>query len=109
MTKVEVTTDRKGRFLVQVTHREAFEDLFEIAQHEARFENRRDAERLADKVQSAMTEAFPFTLRPLDEARWNFVSSAYDSRYKAPAPAEVFVPMSDWAKRQIDRADGIIA
>ncbi len=108
MAKTEVIND-KGRFLVQVTHREPFEDFFEIAIHEARFESRLDAQRLADRVQAAMVEAYPFTLKPLDEARWNFVSSASNVRFKAPAPAEVFVPTSAWAKRRIDQIDGIIA
>ena len=81
MAQVEVQ-QRKDGFVVQVTYREPFEDLFEIAEHNARFEHPRDAHRLAERVRAKLREnglgrSYSFVI---NRAHWTYVSSAWSSQ-----------------------------
>jgi hypothetical protein len=96
MCKVEVITRNDHRFgskfVVQVTFREPFEHLFEIAEHAARFEHMIDANALAERVRIAVKEngwkspSFVF-----DNEWWHYSSSAYTGRMSADGKRAPFV------------------
>ncbi len=69
----------KGRFYVQVTFREPCEDLFEIADHIAHFEDRAAADRLVVRVAAAFKEIGLSRSKSfaLSADCWNYVSSAF--------------------------------
>lgn len=105
MAKVEILKERNG-FVVQVTWREPFEDMFEIAAHVARFENRLDAIRLQERVSAAVKAVgWDSPSKVLDAAHWNYRSSVYDGRFNAVGPAPVVVPTSARALAQIEAYD----
>ena len=83
MAKVEVfqigSGEFKNKFRVQVTHKEPFEDLYEVAHHIAHFVDRRDAENLAERVREKIKEIglSKAPMNALSEGYWNYTSSAY--------------------------------
>lgn len=81
MAKVEIIT-RDNAFAVQVTFREPFEYFFEIAVHNARFTDRTQAQRLADRVQAALRENGIARSHSFVIGRdyWTYTSSAYTAR-----------------------------
>lgn len=94
MTKVEIV--QVGReYLVEITYREPFEDMFEIAQHAARFESKLDAELLQARVKKAVVANFPNSPRTvLDDLLWTWTSSMIEALYKRPPVGTFKVPTS---------------
>ena len=89
VTKVEIIQVERN-WMVQITYREPFEDIFEIAQHVGRLESKLDAEHLRDRVLRAVGMVYPQSPRmALDELLWNWTSSVSDALYKAPRKGPV--------------------
>ena len=106
MAKIE-SLKKDGKHLVQVTFREPFEDMFEIAQHDGRFEAYSDAARFAEKVSAAVREngLARSVACVLSMDHWNYVSSVYDGRYHGKAVPAVVYPMSDRARAALAMAN----
>lgn len=107
MAQVEVISTRQG-YAVEITYREPFEDIFEIAVHNARFESIIDAHRLKDRVKAAAHGVYPKSVSfALDSKCWNYRSSAYKSckELQAMAVDVVMIPASQYSKDLVMRGD----
>ncbi len=83
MAKVEVRQDRKGYFYVEVTFRDPFEEIFEIAHHNYRFGDKALADKLATRVLKAIRANYPHSpSKVLDENHWVYTSSVYEGRIR---------------------------